>query len=245
MNDPFYVIDGTPYPRTTLILGTISKGFALDHYKFINIINAARTEKWRDIVIGYQNIKDIIYDSEEHMRAACDHGSFIHDWLEQYALSGKELDITIDELDGFNNWLDKYDPEIVCPELEIHSVKLGYAGTVDCPCIINNELCVVDYKTSRKLQNTYELQLSFYTMAIEEMLENDHPKVSVLKKKLDSLSLPYKVKKIYGLKLGGNKKNYYFKRYAVRKSVVKSLMNVWKWNNPTFIDKAKKRISQK
>jgi hypothetical protein len=75
-------------------------------------------------------------------------------------------------LTGFENWWEKFKPITIYSEKEIHSPR-GYAGTMDWMGTIEIKgervTCIVDWKTGKGLYKSYDLQVSSYVKAIEEM----------------------------------------------------------------------------
>lgn len=113
------------------------------------------------------------------MEKAAERGTAIHEACEKLIL-GEEINLEKDfperqdkkVLVGFINWFVDYQPKPLKnlkPEYIVAS-KLGFAGTVDYPCMINNLPYVVDFKTSKSVSyDSYKLQLVAYKHAIYEM----------------------------------------------------------------------------
>jgi len=113
-------------------------------------------------------------------------------------------------LTGFENWWFKYKPETLYSEKRLVSKDWGYAGTMDWMGHIylpakqtpkekkeelkfDKVLCIVDWKTGKGLYKSYDLQVSSYCKAIEEMEKT-------------------KIEKAFLLQLGGlTKQKYSFK----------------------------------
>ena len=120
------------------------------------------------------------------------------------------------KIDSFARWQEKYKPKILSLELPVFSKKLRVAGRLDCICEINNEIYIVDYKTSASIHKHFPLQFSSYAQAVEETgLTIDNTAV---------------------LHLGANNKDHYrFGIYPEWKEehlkVFKSVHETWNYDN--------------
>lgn len=72
------------------------------------------------------------------------------------------------KIKSFVDWHAEYNPEIIATEMPIFSKKGGYAGTVDCIAKIGDELCLIDWKSSKSIHNSFYLQIAAYANAVEE-----------------------------------------------------------------------------
>ena len=101
---------------------------------------------------------------------------------------------------GFLNWWEVFKPETIESEKIIFSKKYKYAGTLDWAGVIQVKgkpvICIIDWKTGKGLYKSYDLQVSAYLHAYNEMLKG--------KKKVK------RPKKAYLLQLGINKCGYKF-----------------------------------
>ena len=72
---------------------------------------------------------------------------------------------------GFVNWFNEYKPvfEPTAIEQTVAS-EMGYAGTLDLFCKIDDEPVIVDFKTSTSVHDSHKLQLTAYQQAVYEML---------------------------------------------------------------------------
>lgn len=112
-------------------------------------------------------------ESEKVANEAADKGTRVHKRLEKI-LKGQKFKTTPKELIpyivAFLNWMDEYNLEgMYSPEVFVHSNKYGYAGTADLVCTLNNELWLIDFKTSKAIYDEYGLQVRAYGYAYEEM----------------------------------------------------------------------------
>ena len=73
-------------------------------------------------------------------------------------------------------------------DVEWHSVEQKlyhrghkFAGTVDATATVNEEYCVIDFKTSKAIYAPYHLQCAAYAKAIEDMTGKEVEKAYVLR----------------------------------------------------------------
>lgn len=123
-------------------------------------------------------------ESEAIKIAAGNKGSKVHLALadlidgKQVAMDGKypnrdgvEEELTLEEYDAimsFVAWFKKVNPVPLSREIAVFNDQDGYAGTVDFICTINDEVWVIDFKTSQNLWPEHELQISAYKHAIKD-----------------------------------------------------------------------------
>lgn len=112
--------------------------------------------------------------AEMKLNRAAARGSAIHDACER--LLRKEEVSLLDFPDakdkkaiwGFTEWANEFKPDIKEIEFTVAS-QLGYAGTLDIFCYINDEPWIVDIKTSAAIYDEHKLQITAYQSAFEEM----------------------------------------------------------------------------
>ena len=152
----YYLRNGKYYPGITYVLQYYPKG------KFF--------EDW---------LKKVGYASEYIIKKAGEEGTQVHNLIELYfkgeelnflSLNNKPLyDINVWQMFlRFVEWWEFYKPKLIETETHIFSDEMKVAGTVDLICEINNELWVIDFKTSNNLQITHELQVAVYGECYKE-----------------------------------------------------------------------------
>ena len=145
--------DGKPYPSVTTIVGLKSR----EHIKL-----------WRERV-GEETANRI-------STGAARRGTKVHNLIETY-LRGEE-DVVLEnplERSMFNAIqpvLDEILPIVL--EAPLISHNLQTAGRVDCIGVFDEQLCIIDFKTSSKYKEyehaqNYFLQMTAYAEALEEM----------------------------------------------------------------------------
>ncbi len=115
-------------------------------------------------------------EADRVTKAATSRGTDLHTLVENY-LYNRDLP-TVQPLSEFlfkiaKPSLNKIN-NIHCLEGALYSKQLGVAGTTDCISEYNNELAVIDFKTSKKPKprnwiENYFVQAMFYGMAYYEM----------------------------------------------------------------------------
>ena len=122
---------------------------------------------------GYiQWLKDLGSNAEEVLKRAGDQGSKIHDAI-QSLLEGKEIkwidgekeNYTLDEwqmIIKFKEFYDRYNPETIAVEVSMVDSELGFGGTLDYVCKINNEVWYIDWKSGGNIYKTNKIQASAY-----------------------------------------------------------------------------------
>ena len=100
-------------------------------------------------------------------------GNDTHQWIEHYIKYGHACtepeDYISKSVNAFLDWTTEYNPEWVDAERKIYCDKYKYAGTVDAVAKINGRVCVIDFKTSKKVYKPYHLQVTAYAQAIKRM----------------------------------------------------------------------------
>ena len=105
-------------------------------------------------------------------------GNDTHQWIEDYINFGHACEDTdglwrcnhiLKPVKAFLGWTEEYKPEWIDAERKIYCDKYKYAGTVDAVAKINGRVCVIDFKTSKKVYKPYHLQVTAYAQAIKRM----------------------------------------------------------------------------
>lgn len=116
-------------------------------------------------------LKDISYarvDRRTLERAAAK-GTAVHNSIENWIKFGID-DVPREHrgyFDGFMEWNEKYQPEIVASEMRVYHKLLEYGATIDCLCYIGGELYLVDFKTTYTLMEmSCGVQLEAYAQAL-------------------------------------------------------------------------------
>lgn len=157
-----YEKDGIYLPSVTTILHSI----IIDGDKLLNWSNS----------LGFRHIK---YNDE--LERSANFGTAVHAALEQIMTNGPENKIS---LPGFeiikfkrviNNFMEFLNENSMTPEDTLHAeltlccTSLGYAGTCDWVGHMHGKTTLIDYKTSKKPNDTMFMQLSAYRHLLHEV----------------------------------------------------------------------------
>jgi hypothetical protein len=147
---------GTKYPSVTTILG-----YGGDH---------TWLDKWKERV-GEEEVKRI-------SGQAARRGTAVHELTEQYLLNNPRytkghMPANIASFRHIKPFLDKHITKIYGLEVPLYSDTLRTAGRVDCVADWDNELAIVDFKTSKRKKersdiSNYFMQCSAYSMMFFE-----------------------------------------------------------------------------
>ena len=100
-------------------------------------------------------------------------GNDTHQWIEDYINFGHACTDPghhiFEPVKAFLKWTEEYKPEWIDAERKIYCDKYKYAGTVDAVAKINGRVCVIDFKTSKKIYKPYHLQVAAYAQAIKRI----------------------------------------------------------------------------
>ena len=121
--------------------------------------------EWVAVVGGeeYNRITD------EALRIGNDTHKFIEDFITYGHTCGDPDEHIAPSIEAFMAWDEKYQPKWMSSERKIYCDKHKYAGTVDAVAQINGRVCVIDFKTSKKIYKPYHLQVTAYAQAIKRI----------------------------------------------------------------------------
>ena len=121
-------------------------------------------------------------------------GTIVHDWIEsaiKYKMNGGAAPKTPkgDEvgscIKAYKDWSRERKPKWLRTEQKIYYHDPGgvncYAGTVDAVAEVDGKLCVIDFKTSKKIYKPYHLQVAAYAQAISTQDQIDMPMGMILR----------------------------------------------------------------
>lgn len=131
-----------------------------------------KLEQWQE-KIGFQQAHQI-------QQQSCHRGTIIHQWIEDYLLNQNLPNFTnFEQLKGYWNSIYPVLQQISQVQLIEGFVwhPLGFAGTLDCLGYYENNLCLIDWKTSSKFKRKewvtdYFIQSSAYSGAVNFLYQN-------------------------------------------------------------------------
>jgi|Deesub1362A_J573_1020465.scaffolds.fasta_scaffold00751_27 hypothetical protein len=169
--------DGTVVPSVTTIINQ-NLGW-----------NKAQLIAWarREALAG--NDPDKIRDQ------AADRGTIAHGMIEEL-LTGKpfdrseyapaDLEKAERSVEGFREWMSRYDLEVLETERALVHPVLRYGGTIDLLAMLDGKLAIIDFKTSKGVYATHRIQLAAYwELVVYHLLEGD------LGHHFDAANVPY------------------------------------------------------
>ena len=126
-------------------------------------------------VLGKDEFKDI---PEAVLKQAAERGSAVHEWIENFILTGEPGKIELAYqiyIDYFLDWYNEYQPEFMSSELRMTNEKDGYKGIIDTIFYYKDKhtgkkvLCMCDWKTSSNLNRFKTMcQLNLYERMFRE-----------------------------------------------------------------------------
>ena len=126
-------------------------------------------------VLGKDEFKDI---PEPVLKQAAERGSAVHEWIENFILTGEPGKIELAYqiyIDYFLDWYNEYQPEFISSELRMTNEKDGYKGIIDTIFYYIDKytgkkvLCMCDWKTSSNLNRFKTMcQLNLYERMFRE-----------------------------------------------------------------------------
>ena len=184
----YYTVEGEYAPSVTTILDSIAKPAlvpwaANEGAKFF-ISHAHEDMKIEDMAKGIRGAYRTSSGS------ALNIGMEVHKWCEEAILwklgkgeAPQSLTRTESKnaINAFREWTKVNDVEWLTVEEKVYHRGHKYAGTVDATAIINDEYCVIDFKTSGAIYSAYHLQCAAYAKAIEDMRGKEVEKAYVLR----------------------------------------------------------------
>ena len=184
-------MDGEYVPSVTTILDVINKPALMPWAAaegarwFRDNASMVPDQEERDAYPAFQDgmTIDEMYDGirtafRKKSNAARDIGTTVHNWCEA-AINWKlgngdapampEDESAVKALGGFQSWIAENSIEWLSSEERLYNREYNYAGTVDAVAEINDQFCVVDFKTSSGIWDEYFLQCAAYAEAISSV----------------------------------------------------------------------------
>lgn len=165
---------------------------------------------------------------ERILKAAGERGTAVHkyieDWLNWYKVPFKKADELEPHLGleyavyetVWKEWLDErieWDIKPLYTEHKIINKKLGVKGIIDCVAVVNNKVCMIDWKTSSSLDEWItECQLQLYYI----MLLKGNKEEKELAKKIDELRC-----------LSLTKSGYRWFKFSIDKKLGEAILKLW------------------
>lgn len=166
-------------------------------------------------VLGKDEFKDI---PESVLKAAGERGTAVHEWIENFILTGEQGEIELAYriyIDYFMDWYKEYKPEFISAEQLLVNKKDGYKGIIDTIFYYTDKdsgkkiLCMCDWKTSSNLNRFKTMcQLNLY----ERMFRKEYSDLKI--DEIRTLSL--------------TKTGYRFAKFELNKKISDSILLLYK-----------------
>lgn len=75
-------------------------------------------------------------------------------------------------MQAYYAWREAHEVKVISIEERVYSMELGFAGTADVICYIDDVLTLGDFKTSKAVYPEYRLQVAAYRTALVEMSQS-------------------------------------------------------------------------
>lgn len=112
---------------------------------------------------------------KRHMDILAARGTQVHSLIERF-VRGETIIQTFDiadedwiKFESYKRWHEKNKPEYVWQERALYSIKNLYAGRADAKILLAGKTYIIDYKTSKAVQDTHRCQGTAYLKADVEM----------------------------------------------------------------------------
>lgn len=124
--------------------------------------------------------------NNQTLEKAANKGTAVHNAIENWIKFEIE-DISPEHIgyfEAFRKWWDKFNPTVVGSEVRICHLLMRYGGTADLIAYIDNELTLIDYKSTYTISDmTCGVQLEAYAQALKNMdIQIQRKKILHLKK---------------------------------------------------------------
>tara|TARA_Y100001951_G_C11290113_1_gene271544 strand:- start:1030 stop:1788 length:759 start_codon:yes stop_codon:yes gene_type:complete len=175
-----YKVEGEYAPSVTTILNSINKPALIPWA-------ASEGAKWFSNNAAGFLTKELSVDDvakgirgayKEKSRSAMDIGQMVHSWCEKAILwklgAGDIPEMPDNEaakssIGAFQDWIKTHDIKWISAEQKVYNRRYKYAGTVDAVAEIDDEFCVVDFKTSARIYDEYHLQCAAYAECVQDI----------------------------------------------------------------------------
>jgi len=175
-----YCVDGEEYPSVSAIVNLLDDGKSnkLIHWAVrLAVDNLA--EMFKNGNLSFDNIEALVKiakkKSESEKQKAADIGTQCHNAIDAYINKDENYkrflidDKAKNSFNLFWDWLCKNKLKIICGDMPTVSKVYKYGGRPDALATDeNNNIVLLDWKTSNHIQSTYAYQIAAYAISLEE-----------------------------------------------------------------------------
>jgi len=154
--------DGTRVPGTTTVIGRFKDAGGLLYWAF------AQGK------LAEQGIISKLYDKANE---AADLGTIAHGYIDDhihgraFILDRENALPAVTAFETYLKWEQAYSVEFVETEMQLVSEEYRFGGTPDAVGVVNDELCLIDWKTSNSVYTDHLIQLAAYG----QLWNENHP----------------------------------------------------------------------
>lgn len=201
----YYLIPGLsePLPSVTSVLSTISKPGLISWEKEVAIDYARENISKYIGNIENKNLDGLheIFEKAKKQpnfikTKAGEFGSKAHKFIELLLQQNFDVDVPSNMkwiYKNFNDWKNEYNFKSFEQEKYLYSSKYGYGGTADSIGLVNENLFILDWKTSKSLYIENLLQVSAYANAYTEMTGDQISNAGVLRLNKNKSGYEFKI----------------------------------------------------
>ena len=162
-----YIVDGSKYRRLTDLLGVYEpdgKGGQehLDKWKFMQAAIGFDFDKATSENVK-ENAKALYECYLKAFEKTGTDGTALHSAIEAWLKGNNKSPVP----QGFLNWFNKYEPEIIAIEQTVYDESSMVAGTFDLLCRIDDKVVAVDWKSSKAVRKKHKTQAGWYAYYAE------------------------------------------------------------------------------
>jgi len=175
-----YTVGSDQYPSVTKILGIIGGGKtnALMIWARRAALKLAESELVAELTQGRTITVEVLgpilaradRQPDKIKTDAGDLGQRVHSAIDDYIV-GKPPRLEADTQQGFDNfmaWLNRESMQLIQGDTVVASVNYGFGGRLDALAVKDDQVVLLDWKTSNAMREEYPLQVAAYAVALQE-----------------------------------------------------------------------------
>lgn len=154
-DERWYLVDKVYIPSVSWIASYYPKGIGF--YKWLANTGWDEAESLKETA---GNRGSIVHKAIEALVAG---GVIHHNSI--FEVEGKARELTVDEYEAvlsFAKWWESVNPKLIASEFTTISKEYNFAGTIDLKVKIDDEVWIIDIKTSSDIWPSHKIQLSAY-----------------------------------------------------------------------------------
>ncbi len=155
----YRLLDGSKVPSVTTVLGRFKESGGLIRWAYKR--GCEGVELYEDDATSIGSVVHDAIETKIHGGDGLDH------------LAGSDLDehlklSAIKAFSAYLSWEQSCNVSYLATEVSLVSERYGFGGAVDCIATINDQLAVLDWKTSKGVYTDYLIQVAAYALLWEE-----------------------------------------------------------------------------